>query len=72
MSTFPKLWESHPTGEFLCSTDWKKNFYNQCAIRMGEFFEKAGIRINNWPEGVVGNTRAAAGTFLLLRNWQTP
>lgn len=49
MSLFHKLWESHPTGEFPCSTSGKKNFENQCAIRMGECFEKAGISTKSWP-----------------------
>ena len=49
MSIFNKLWKNHPTGEFPCSTDGKKNFDNQCAIRMGDCFEKAGISTKNWP-----------------------
>lgn len=49
MSTFYRLWENHPSGEFPCSTDGKKNFDNQCAIRMGVCFEKAGISTKHWP-----------------------
>lgn len=49
MSLFQKLWQHHPTGEFPCSTDGKKNFENQCAIRMGACLAKAGIDTADWP-----------------------
>lgn len=48
MSTFQKLWEAHPTGEHPCSTSGKSNFENQCAIRMGVAFSKAGISMKTW------------------------
>lgn len=49
MSSFQTLWNNHPTGEFPCSTNGKKNFDNQCAIRMGVCFEKSGIKTKGWP-----------------------
>ena len=49
MSTFQKLWNNRPSGGYPCSTNGKKNFDNQCAIRMGECFEKAGISTKSWP-----------------------
>jgi len=49
MSTFKALWQSFPFGEFPCSTGNKPNFENQCAIRLGTCFEKAGIRTIGWP-----------------------
>ena len=49
MSLFRKLWENHPTGDFPCSTNGKKNFDNQCAIRMGSCFERSGIPTRRWP-----------------------
>lgn len=49
MSIFRKLWQSFPSGEFPCSTDGKPNFENQCAIRLGTCFEKAGVSTKGWP-----------------------
>lgn len=48
MSTFQNLWNNHPTGDFPCSSDGKKHFDNQCAIRMGVAFEKSGISTKTW------------------------
>lgn len=49
MSTFRKLWQAFPAGEFPCSTNGRPDFENQCAIRMGVCFEKAGVSIKHWP-----------------------
>jgi hypothetical protein len=45
---FQKLWDAHPTGELPCSTDGKSNHENQCAIRMGVAFTKAGVSMKTW------------------------
>lgn len=49
MSTFSRLWAHHPTNEFPCATDGQRHFENQCAIRMGVCFERAGISTKQWP-----------------------
>ena len=64
MSTFCRLWENHPTGKFPCSTDGKKNFDNQCAIRMGECFEKAGINTKHWPVRRCWQHKSSGGHIL--------
>ena len=49
MVTFAKLWESYPDVGGPCSTDGKRNFENQCAIRMGVCLENAGVNTKEWP-----------------------
>ena len=52
MSLFEKLWNNHPTitdDDYPCSSNGKKNFPNQCAIRMGECFERSGIKTQILP-----------------------
>jgi hypothetical protein len=52
MSLFDTFWKNHPTitdDDFPCSSKDKKNFDNQCAIRMGECFERSGITTKNLP-----------------------
>jgi len=52
MSFFQKLWDNHPTityDDYPCSSNGKKNFPNQCAIRMGECFERSGIKTQKLP-----------------------
>jgi hypothetical protein len=52
MSLFNILWEKHPTitgDDFPCSSNGNKNFENQCAIRMGECFERSGLSTKNLP-----------------------
>lgn len=44
MISFDKLWDNHPTGEFPCKdARGNKAYENQCAIRMGVAFDKAGV-----------------------------
>ncbi|MEJ2455374.1 MAG: type VI secretion system amidase effector protein Tae4 [Candidatus Thiodiazotropha sp.] len=44
MTSFSKMWDNHPTGEFPCTeSSGKKAYTNQCAIRMGVAFDKAGV-----------------------------
>jgi hypothetical protein len=64
MSTFDKLWSNHPTGEYPCSTDGKENFDNQCAIRMGECFEKSGISTKSWSVRRCWQHKGALGHIL--------
>jgi hypothetical protein len=52
MSMFETLWDNHPTitdDDFPCSSDGKKNFENQCAIRLGECLERSGLKTKNLP-----------------------
>ncbi len=52
MITFKKLWQNHPTvsGEDNpCTTNGKKNFANQCAIRVGSALAKCGVKTANIP-----------------------
>ncbi|HTF98659.1 MAG TPA: type VI secretion system amidase effector protein Tae4 [Cellvibrio sp.] len=47
MSFFKTLWDKHPTNtddDYPCKTKGKNNFHNQCAIRMGVCFERAGLK----------------------------
>lgn len=48
MCLFYRLWQNHPTGEFPCATGNKRNFDNQCSIRMGVCLEKSGINTTGW------------------------
>jgi hypothetical protein len=55
MVTFKQLWSNHPsiTGEKNpCTTKGKKNFDNQCAIRVGVSLVKCGVKTTEIP-GVV-------------------
>lgn len=48
---FQKLWLWHPANRGIlnpCSTNGKSNFENQCAIRMGECFSKAGVPLHGF------------------------
>jgi hypothetical protein len=50
--TFKKLWENHPTisgQKDPCTTNGKKNFPNQCAIRVGTALAKCGVKTANIP-----------------------
>ncbi|MGD8910412.1 MAG: type VI secretion system amidase effector protein Tae4 [Chromatiales bacterium] len=49
MTSFKKMWDNHPTGEYPCrDSSGKKAFTNQCAIRMGVAFDKAGVSTNSF------------------------
>jgi len=55
MITFKKLWESHPSinGEKNpCTTNGKKNFNDQCAIRVGVALSICGIDTSTLPGAV--------------------
>lgn len=55
MITFQNLWDNHPTNteeENPCMTNGKKNFPNQCAIRVGVALTKCGVKTTSIP-GVV-------------------
>lgn len=52
MITFHKLWENHPTvkgDDDPCTTDGKKNFQNQCAIRVGTALARCGYDTRRIP-----------------------
>ncbi len=52
MITFKKLWDTHPTitnNDNPCSTNGKRNFTNQCAIRMGVCLAKNGVDTTKIP-----------------------
>lgn len=52
MITFQKLWDNHPTNtdqENPCTTNGKKNFPNQCAIRVGVALTKCGVKTASIP-----------------------
>lgn len=52
MITFQKLWDYHPTisGEnYPCTTNGKKNFPDQCAIRVGVALAKCGVNTSALP-----------------------
>lgn len=55
MIKFKALWESHPTingDKNPCSTNGKKNFDDQCAIRVGVALSKCGIDTSTLPGAV--------------------
>ncbi len=55
MVSFKKLWESHPpiNGEKNpCTTNGKKNYDDQCAIRVGVALSKCGIDTSTLPGAV--------------------
>jgi hypothetical protein len=55
MVTFKSLWENHPTisgDSDPCTTNGKKNFTNQCAIRVGVALTKCGIKTSSIPGAV--------------------
>jgi len=55
MITFKKLWDNHPTNtdsKNPCSTNGKKNFSNQCAIRVGVSLAKCGIKTTSIPGAI--------------------
>lgn len=55
MITFQRLWDHHPNNtdeKDPCVTDGKKNFDNQCAIRVGVALAKCGVDTSAIP-GVV-------------------
>lgn len=50
MIKFKELWDSYPTiqGEKApCKTDGKKNFEDQCAIRLGVSLAQNGVKTTN-------------------------
>ena len=50
MITFQKLWDAYPTiqGDTApCKTDDKKNFEDQCAIRLGVALARNGVQTTN-------------------------
>ncbi|MCK0163294.1 T6SS effector amidase Tae4 family protein [Marinobacter sp. S6332] len=52
MITFRKLWENHPTikgDDNPCVKDGKKNFQNQCAIRVGAALARCGFNTRALP-----------------------
>ncbi len=52
MALFQKLWKNHPTitgNDYPCSSTSKKNFENQCAIRMGVCLTLSGLSTVNLP-----------------------
>lgn len=55
MIKFTKLWESYPTiqgDKAPCKTNGKKNFEDQCAIRLGVALASSGVKTTNLvPKG---------------------
>lgn len=52
MVTFKQLWGNHPTisgEENPCTTNGKKNFPNQCAVRVGVALTKCGVKTTSIP-----------------------
>ncbi|MCL6272301.1 type VI secretion system amidase effector protein Tae4 [Sansalvadorimonas sp. 2012CJ34-2] len=52
MITFKKLWNSHPTitgSDNPCTTNGKKNFSNQCSIRVGVALVECGVKTTDIP-----------------------
>jgi len=43
--TFHDLWENHPKDTYPCSTDGKRHFDDQCAIRVGVSLAKCGYDV---------------------------
>ena len=55
MIIFKKLWESHPSingDKNPCTTNGKKNFDDQCAIRVGVALSKCGVDTSKLPGAV--------------------
>ena len=55
MITFKKLWDNHPTNtnhKDPCMTNGKKNFSNQCAIRVGVSLAECGIKTASIPGAI--------------------
>lgn len=65
MLEFKKMWENYPTiqGESApCKTNGKKNFDDQCAIRLGACLVSCGVdTTNSFPK------QDTAGSIIL--NW---